>query len=58
MLKPLPLMPDIGQTAVFFASDMAGEITAAMLVVTCGTTAPLNYRVTSARTDELHRRRV
>jgi NAD(P)-dependent dehydrogenase (short-subunit alcohol dehydrogenase family) len=44
MLKELPLMADIAQTAVFLASDLAGKITGVTVDVTCGTTAGLNYR--------------
>ncbi|HMH24684.1 MAG TPA: SDR family oxidoreductase [Puia sp.] len=45
MLKKLPLMADIANTAVFLASDMAGKITGVTVDVTCGTTAGLNYRM-------------
>jgi 3-oxoacyl-[acyl-carrier protein] reductase len=45
MLKKLPLMADIANTAVFLASDMAGQITGVTIDVTGGTTAALNYRV-------------
>jgi 3-oxoacyl-[acyl-carrier protein] reductase len=45
MLKKLPLMADIANTAVFLASDMAGTITGVTIDVTSGTTAALNYRV-------------
>lgn len=45
MLKQLPLMSDIANTAVFLASDMAGKITGCTIDVTSGTTAGLNYRV-------------
>ena len=44
MLKKLPLMADIANTAVFLSSDMAGKITGVTIDVTCGTTAGLNYR--------------
>lgn len=44
MLKKLPLMEDIANTAVFLSSDMAGKITGVTVDVTCGTTAGLNYR--------------
>jgi 3-oxoacyl-[acyl-carrier protein] reductase len=47
MLKKLPLMVDIANTAVFLASDMSGKITGVTIDVTCGTTAGLNYRVQS-----------
>jgi len=47
MLKRLPLMADIANTAVFLASDLAGKITGVTVDVTCGTTAGLNYRVGS-----------
>jgi len=45
MLKKLPLMADIANTAVFLASDMSGKITGVTIDVTCGTTAGLNYKV-------------
>jgi len=48
MLKDLPLMNDIANTAVFLASDLAGKITGVTIDVTAGTTASLNYRVASA----------
>jgi 3-oxoacyl-[acyl-carrier protein] reductase len=48
MLKKLPLMADIANTAVFLASDMAAKVTGVTIDVTCGTTAGLNYR---AHTD-------
>lgn len=44
MLKKLPLMTDIANTAVFLASDMAHMITGVTIDVTGGTTAGLNYR--------------
>jgi NAD(P)-dependent dehydrogenase (short-subunit alcohol dehydrogenase family) len=44
MLKRLPLMADIANTAVFLASDLAGMITGVTVDVTGGTTAGLNYR--------------
>jgi NADP-dependent 3-hydroxy acid dehydrogenase YdfG len=44
MLKSLPLMADIANTAVFLASDMAGKITGVSVDVTAGTTAGLNYK--------------
>jgi 3-oxoacyl-[acyl-carrier protein] reductase len=47
MLKQLPLMADIANTAVFLSSDLAGKITGVTVDVTCGTTAGLNYRVSS-----------
>lgn len=47
MLKKLPLMEDIANTAVFLASDLAGKITGVTVDVTSGTTAGLNYRVAS-----------
>src|SRR5262249_40406848 len=37
MLKKLPLMADITNTAVFLASDLAGKITGVTVDVTCGT---------------------
>lgn len=45
MLKTLPLMQDIANTAVFLASSMAGKITGVTVDVTAGTTAALNYKV-------------
>ncbi|MDP4218043.1 MAG: SDR family oxidoreductase [Bacteroidota bacterium] len=47
MLKQLPLMADIANTAVFLASDLAGGITGVTIDVTCGTSAGLNYKVSS-----------
>jgi enoyl-[acyl-carrier-protein] reductase (NADH) len=47
MLKKLPLMADITNVAVFLSSDLAGMITGVTVDVTGGTTAGLNYRVTS-----------
>lgn len=44
MLKRLPQMADIANTAVFLASDMAAGITGVTIDVTCGTTAGLNYK--------------
>lgn len=44
MLKKLPLMEDIANTAVFLASDMAGKITGVTVDVTAGTTNGLNYK--------------
>ncbi len=46
MLKKLPLMADIANTAVFLASDMAAAITGVTVDASCGTTAGLNYRST------------
>ncbi|MGO4292022.1 SDR family NAD(P)-dependent oxidoreductase [Chitinophaga sp. RAB17] len=45
MLKALPLMADIANTAVFLASEMAGKITGVTIDVTAGTTAALNYKM-------------
>lgn len=47
MLKKLPLMADIANTAVFLVSDLASKITGVTVDVTCGTTAGLNYRTTT-----------
>ena len=44
MLKKLPRMADIANTAVFLASDMAAAITGVTVDASCGTTAGLNYR--------------
>lgn len=46
MLKQLPLMEDIAQTAVFLVSGMASKITGCTIDVTAGTTQALNYMVT------------
>jgi NAD(P)-dependent dehydrogenase (short-subunit alcohol dehydrogenase family) len=43
MLKELPLMRDIANTAVFLASDLAAKITGVTVDVTAGTTSALNY---------------
>jgi len=48
MLKKLPLMDEIANTAVFLASDFARSITGVTVDVTGGTTAGLNYRVGSS----------
>jgi len=48
MLKKLPLMDEIANTAVFLASDFAKSITGVTIDVTGGTTAGLNYRVGSS----------
>jgi 3-oxoacyl-[acyl-carrier protein] reductase len=48
MLKKLPLMADIANTAVFLASGLAGSITGVTVDVTCGTTAGLCYRTPSS----------
>jgi 3-oxoacyl-[acyl-carrier protein] reductase len=45
MLKSLPLMADIANTAVFLSSGLAGKITGVTVDLTSGTTAALNYRV-------------
>ena len=45
MLKRLPLMEDIANTAVFLASEQARSITGVTVDVTAGTTAGLNHRV-------------
>lgn len=50
MLKKLPLMADIANTAIFLASDLAARITGVTIDVTCGTTVGLNYR--AARLDQ------
>jgi 3-oxoacyl-[acyl-carrier protein] reductase len=46
MLKKLPRMADIANTAVFLASGMAVAITGVTVDASCGTTAGLNYRST------------
>ena len=45
MLKQLPLMDDIANTAVFLCSGMAGKITGVTVDVTAGTTSALNYKI-------------
>ena len=45
MLKKLPFMADIANTAVYLVSDLASKITGVTIDVTCGTTAGLNYRM-------------
>lgn len=47
MLKQLPLMEDIANTAVFLSSDLAGKITGVTIDVTCGTTSALNYKAST-----------
>lgn len=47
MLKELPRMEDIANTAVFLASPLAGKITGVTIDVTAGTTGALNYKVPS-----------
>lgn len=47
MLKQLPFMEDIANTAVFLSSSMAGKITGVTIDVTAGTTSALNYKVTN-----------
>jgi 3-oxoacyl-[acyl-carrier protein] reductase len=44
MLKKLPPMDEIANTAVFLASDLAKSITGVTIDITGGTTAGLNYR--------------
>lgn len=44
MLKEMPKMIDIANTAVFIASEMGRMITGVVVDVTAGTTAALNYR--------------
>ncbi|RYD90009.1 MAG: SDR family oxidoreductase [Sphingobacteriales bacterium] len=46
MLKQMPMMEDIANTAIFLASNMANKITGVTIDVTAGTTAALNYKVT------------
>jgi 3-oxoacyl-[acyl-carrier protein] reductase len=46
MLKRMPPMQDIANTAVFLASPLAASITGVTIDVTAGTTAALNYQVT------------
>lgn len=44
MLKQLPMMEDIANTAVFLASSMAAKITGVTIDVTAGTTNGINYK--------------
>lgn len=44
MLKKMPPMADIANTAVFLASDLAASITGVTIDVTAGSTVALNYR--------------
>lgn len=46
MLKKLPPMIDIANTAVFLCSPLAASITGVIIDVTAGTTSALNYKVT------------
>jgi 3-oxoacyl-[acyl-carrier protein] reductase len=52
MLKRLPSMDDIANTAVFLASDWARSITGVTVDATAGTTAGLNYRVPRPGSNE------
>ncbi|MBC9797829.1 SDR family NAD(P)-dependent oxidoreductase [Sinomicrobium weinanense] len=47
MLKQLPVMEDICNTAVFLASEKAGKITGVTIDLTVGTTTALNYKPTN-----------
>ncbi len=47
MLKKLPRMEDIANTAVFLSSDMAASITGITVDITSGTTNALNYKTTA-----------
>ncbi|MGV3685770.1 MAG: SDR family NAD(P)-dependent oxidoreductase [Daejeonella sp.] len=47
MLKQMPMMAEIANTAVFLASPLAAKITGVTIDVTVGTTAALNYKVTN-----------
>jgi 3-oxoacyl-[acyl-carrier protein] reductase len=44
MLKQLPLMQDIANTALYLASALGEKITGTCIDVTCGTTHALNYK--------------
>lgn len=46
MLKEMPMMQDICDTAVFLASDRARTITGVTIDLTVGTTTALNYKTT------------
>ena len=48
MLKKVPLMEEIANTAVFLASEFAKSIGGVTIDVTGGATAGLNYRVGSS----------
>jgi len=47
MLKRMPPMQDIANTAVFLSSHMAASITGVTIDVTAGTTSALNYKITN-----------
>jgi 3-oxoacyl-[acyl-carrier protein] reductase len=51
MLKRLPSVEDIANTAVFLASDVARSITGVTVDVTVGTTTALNYRMPRSGSD-------
>ncbi|SDF91928.1 Enoyl-[acyl-carrier-protein] reductase [NADH] [Dyadobacter soli] len=51
MLKRLPAMHDIANTAVFAASDLATLITGTVIDVTGGATTALNYKTTEERSS-------
>jgi NAD(P)-dependent dehydrogenase (short-subunit alcohol dehydrogenase family) len=53
MLKRLPAMQEIANTAVFLASELARSITGVTVDITAGTTAALNYR--APRIETLNR---
>ncbi|NCD71851.1 SDR family NAD(P)-dependent oxidoreductase [Mucilaginibacter agri] len=48
MLKEMPAMADVANTAVFLASPLAGKITGVTIDLTCGTTVGLNYRTSDS----------
>lgn len=48
MLKRMPTMEEVANTAVFLASDLARSITGVTVDITGGTTAALNYKVARA----------
>lgn len=48
MLKRMPTMAEVANTAVFLASDLASSITGVTIDITGGTTAALNHRVSRA----------
>lgn len=45
MLKRLPLMQEVADTAVFLCSSLASGITGVTVDVTAGTTGGFNYKV-------------
>jgi enoyl-[acyl-carrier-protein] reductase (NADH) len=53
MLKSMPMMEDIANTAVFLSSSLASKITGVTIDLTCGTTSALNYRVVASQNENI-----